>query len=324
MPDAFLKLENLLFSYDVDSQDTLIEVPHISFDQGQIHGLTGESGSGKTTLLKLIYGLLVPITGKVSFQGKQLMDPQEMLIRGYKQMALVQQDFELRPRYSVRQNVEESLRRYDQETKRNKTDELLELAGLQSFSKRRAMDLSGGQKQRLAIIRAIATKPEILLLDEPFSQMDLSNKKRLKQLISDLNKTHGTTIILTTHEVPEIISMADVISVIRNGKILSIDSPSNHYFNPQNEYIAKLFGEYNLVEPYNAHNYSLPSDDSKLFVRPNQIRLSDDGPFGASIVKKKFLGAYWRLEIKDLFEKKWVVYSFQDIQKEKTRFSIDY
>ena len=318
MSQVILRLENILFSYA--EGDPIVNVPSLDIKEGTIHGLAGASGGGKTTLLKILAGLFAPSTGKVLYQNERLPDPREMLIRGYKPMALVQQDFDLRPRYTVRQNVEEPLRRYARNTRTQKADDLLKLAGLEDFEGQLAMNLSGGQRQRLAIIRAVAAEPEVLLLDEPFSQMDLNNKQKLKELIIDLNKSEGTTILLTTHEVSEIMSMADIITVIRYGEVLGSDTPSKHYFKPKSEYIARLFGECNWMEPEESNRYlSLPSE-KRVLIRPNQIILSESG-ISALVAKSEFLGAYWRLEVKDQYEKIWLVYSCQGISKKEVFLS---
>lgn len=287
-----LKVESLSFAYD---QKPVLQNVGFELPKGSHMAIMGESGSGKSTLLKLIYGLLEPDTGKVIWNGKPVLGPRYQLIAGETSMKLVAQEPDLMPFVSVRENVEAHLSVFDTNTHKDRVDELLSLVGLNGFAKVRADRLSGGQKQRVALAKAIAQEPELLLLDEPFSNIDqfLKNNLRL-QFFSNL-KEKGITLVTASHDPEDVIPFADQLLVIKTGKMQVLDNPKTVFDKPKNKYIASLFGYCNelpisLFEPYRKLT-------GTVLIYPHEFRISPDLGIQAYVVNNHFKGAHYLIEV---------------------------
>src|SRR5690606_12524816 len=198
---------------------TFAGVQHIDrqIKAGDIVSIVGRSGSGKSTLLKLIYGLLAPDTGSVSFKGNLVPGPHEKLIPGHQSMKMVTQDLSLNTYAKVYDNIASMLPNTDLKAKREKTMEMMEFLRIDHLEQKRAVDLSGGEQQRVAIARAIITEPEVLLLDEPFSQIDPILKHELRDDIRRLSRYLGITIILVSHDPADGLSLADKMIILKKG-----------------------------------------------------------------------------------------------------------
>src|ERR1700744_358611 len=221
---------------------------NLAIQQGKITAIIGESGSGKSTLLRLMYGLLTPDTGTVNFKGERLWGPDEKLIPGHDAMKMVtQQTDDLNLYAKVWDNVAILIPNSHLRQKEEKTAQALELLNMAHLAEKRIVELSGGEKQRVALARAIITRPEVLLLDEPFNQVDTSFREDLQQDIRQIVKETGLTVIMVSHDPSEILSMADELIVMKDGSILESGNPVEVYQNPNNLYTASLLATCNII-----------------------------------------------------------------------------
>lgn len=236
--------------------------------------MVGKSGSGKTTLLKCIYGLEDLEQGEVLLEGKRVLGPSYNLIPGYEDMKLVSQDFYVLDNHSVEENIFDKLIGYPNEAKQKRAANLLKLLELQHLKNTRAKFLSSGQKQRVAIARALAIIPKVLLLDEPFSNLDkLLTEKLFSFIISEVRKKR-TSVILITHLAEEALKYADAIAVMDDGKILQSGEKWNVYYEPANRRLAGLLGDFNLLKAEDLEKKAGRKTASRLFLRPDKIRLT--------------------------------------------------
>ncbi len=251
----------------------------LSIEKGSFIAILGESGSGKSTLLKLIYGLLSPDSGEVSFNGQRIWGPEEKLIPGHDEMKMIAQDFNLNTYARVYDNISSMLSNTDLEAKKRKTLDMMELLRIDHLAERRAADLSGGEQQRVAIARALITEPEVLLLDEPFSQVDVVMRKQLRADLKRLSVQLGITMIMVSHDPFDGLSLADQLILIRNGKILQQGHPKEIIEKPKNAYVANLLAEANIIHPAQAKawlNLNL-TDTERLAIYPHEISIAKAG-----------------------------------------------
>lgn len=249
-------------------------VKQISFtiEKGQIVSIVGESGSGKSTLLKLIYGLLSPDSGSVSFKGKVILGPDEKLIPGHDSMRMVAQDFSLNTYAKVYDNIAGMLSNTNLQLKQEKTVQAMEFLKIDALSNKRVADLSGGEQQRVAIARAIITEPEVLLMDEPFSQVDSLLKNRLRDDVRRLSRELGITIILVSHDPADGLSLADELIILKNGQLLEKGAPEAVYNQPANLYTAQLLANCQIISGADGEKVGLKTKKKFLAIYPEWVR----------------------------------------------------
>ncbi|MGJ1285414.1 ABC transporter ATP-binding protein [Sphingobacterium spiritivorum] len=238
-----------------ENKEKIIAVDHVSFsvNEGEITSIIGESGSGKSTLLKLIYGLLEPQSGSIRYRGWLVPTRKDKLIPGHPAMKLVSQGFDDLNLYAkVWDNVASQLSNTNLQRKQDKTQEVLEKLKIAHLANQRIADLSGGEKQRVAISRALINEPEVLLMDEPFNQVDAAFRDNLQQDIKQIVKETGLTIILISHDPAEVLSLSDRLMVMKKGKIVDQGSPEELYYHPTHSYTAQLLAKSNLLSPEQA------------------------------------------------------------------------
>ena len=278
MPNTLIQLNHVSKSYSNNPNGGVRGI-NLRIQQGEFVAILGESGSGKSTLLKLIYGLLSPSEGEVLFQGQKILGPDEKLIPGHEHMKMIAQNFDLNTYAKVYENIASMLSNTDLEAKKLNTLAMMQALRIDHLAERRAVELSGGEQQRVAIARALITKPQVLLLDEPFSQVDVLMRKQLRADLKRLSKELGTTMILVSHDPFDGLSLADQILLLRHGRILQNDHPKNIIEHPANAYIASLLGEANIIHPSHAETWlglHLKSDEC-LAVYPYEISITDAG-----------------------------------------------
>ena len=176
--------------------------------------IVGESGSGKSTLLKLIYGLLAPDSGEVFFKAEHLNGPHEKLIPGHDSMKMLSQDFNLNLFAKVYENIESMLSNEDLQAKKHKANKMMEFLRIDHLATKKIVDLSGGEQQRVALARAIITEPEVLLLDEPFSQLDAVLKTQFRADLRRLSDELGITIIIVSHDPVDGLTLANQMLIL--------------------------------------------------------------------------------------------------------------
>jgi len=279
-----LNVANISFQYAPKKE----VLSNISFNlkEGQHLCVMGESGSGKSTLLKAIYGLLDLKKGSIYWKNQEVLGPAFHLVPGMSFFKYVAQDFDLMPYTSVAENIGKFLSRFYPEEKEQRTKELLEVIEMSSFANEKVKTLSGGQQQRVAIARALAKEPELILLDEPFGQIDNFKKNSLRRKLFSYLKEKNISCIVATHDGDDALSFADQMMVIKNKKVIAFDSPRNLYKSPPEHYVAALFDDVN----------ELYIDGERKLMYPHQIQTSKDSLHRVIVKKSFFKGSFWLIE----------------------------
>jgi len=244
---AIIELNNISKRYRSGDKFAVNDVS-FSLNKGEILALVGESGSGKTTLLRLIAGLEHPDSGTISLSGDVIVEGRKSLPANKRKTGMVFQDYALFPHLTIFENVAFGLKGYKKKEVQRRVFETIELTGLKEDVKKYPHELSGGQQQRVALARALAPRPELLLMDEPFSNLDTILRDQVREEVRQIIKSVGITAILVTHDTKDAFSTADKIAVMLEGRLLQIDTPNTLYDEPNSAYVAELFGKSNSVE----------------------------------------------------------------------------
>ncbi|MCC3217101.1 ABC transporter ATP-binding protein [Chryseobacterium sp. X308] len=300
-----LEINNLFFSHN--KENPLFQNLNLRFEENRIIALAGESGCGKSTLLNLIYGLLDWEKGEIIFNGAKLLGPKGNLVPGEPEMKFVAQNFDLMPYATVAENVGKFISNINLKQKKETVTELLEVVGLQEFANVLPKFLSGGQQQRVAIARALSVLPKLLILDEPFSNLDFPRKIELRERLFRYVKQHGVSLIISTHELQDIMPWLDQIVILQDGRLIQNDSPEETYRHPYNPYVAKLFGEVNIFSEAEAENFQL----TKFSYYPKEIKITETG-LEAEVLESRFAGNYYWNKLRAK-EKELVVYTDEKI-----------
>ena len=274
-----LSITNVSFQYNKRAVlNTVSAVVH----SGDCLAIVGESGSGKSTLLKLIFGQMDVDGGTISWKDQAILGPKNKLVVGHDFMKYVAQEFDLMPYTSVSENIGDHLSNFYPDEKKARVKELIEVVELEEFENTKVKFLSGGQKQRVALARAIAKRPEIILLDEPFSHIDNFKKQSLRRNLFAYLKINNIACVLATHDKNDVLSFADQMMVLHNGSVLVTESPSNIYSDPRHPLVAAFFDEYSSIdgEFYYAH----------------QITLVDNSPLKAVVKHSFYKGDHYLIE----------------------------
>ena len=301
-----LEVKNLYFNYQTDKP--LFQNLNLNVDEGQIIALVGESGCGKSTLLSLIYGLIDWQSGEILFEGQKLFGPKGNLVPGESQMKFVAQNYDLMPYGTVYDNVGKFISNINLKEKKEKVEELLDIVGLTEFAKVIPKNLSGGQQQRVAIARALAVLPKMLLLDEPFSNLDFSRKFELREKLFNYVKENNLSLMISTHDLEEVLPWADKIVVLQEGRLIQNDSPKETYEKPYNDYVAKLLGEVNIFTEAEQADLNL----AKTHYFPHQIKIVDNG-VEATVSDSRFAGSHYRNKLL-INGKSIIIYSHQFLE----------
>jgi ABC-type Fe3+/spermidine/putrescine transport system ATPase subunit len=279
----------------------MVSVKDIYFAQQPLEkiAIAGETGSGKTTLLKMIAGMIQPDAGTILIGQQRVLGPDEQLIAGHRSIAYLSQYFELRNNYWVHE-----LLQYANELTQADADAIYAICRIEHLLQRRTNQLSGGEKQRVALARLLTTSPKLLLLDEPFSNLDLGHKCIIKKVITDIAARLNISCIMTSHDAPDVLSWADMILVMRDGQIIQQGKPEQVYRQPVNEYCAALFGEYNLLSPLLATKFipvpAVEQKEKQALIRPENISIiaADSQGVFATVQNTAFCGSYHTLTVK--------------------------
>lgn len=278
-----LKVENISFSYQ---EKPTINSISFQLEKGRNLAVIGESGCGKSTLLKLIYGLYDLDEGKVFWKDIEVLGPKYHLIPGMDFMKYLAQDFDLMPFITVAENVGKYLSNIYAEKKKERIAELLEIVEMTEYANVKAKNLSGGQMQRVALARVLALEPEVLLLDEPFSHIDNFRKNSLRRKLFGYLKEREITTIFATHDSSDVLSFADELLVMKEGKIIEEGIPKIIYDNPKSKYVASLFGDVNEIE----------INGKAQFIYPHQLKVVEKSDLIVEVAKSYFLGSHYLIE----------------------------
>ncbi|WP_299001136.1 ABC transporter ATP-binding protein [uncultured Tenacibaculum sp.] len=300
-----LQVNNISFTYP--SKEKTLENINFTLQKGEHLCVMGESGCGKSTLLKIVYGLLDVDKGDLFWNDTQILGPEHHLVPGMEFFKYVAQDFDLMPFTSVSENIKKFLSRFYPKEAEERTQELLEVIEMTELANEKVKNLSGGQQQRVAIARALAKEPELLLLDEPFSQIDNFKKNSLRRRLFAYLKKKNIACIVATHDGNDALSFADNMMVIRNYQVIAYGSPSNLYQHPKEKYVASLFDDVNEISINN----------QTMLLYPNQLQIVDEpSNLKGTVVKSYFKGGYWLIEV--VYDNQSIFINHQENIEEKT------
>ena len=266
--------------------------------KGQKLAIAGETGSGKTTLLKMMAGLMEPTTGSVHFNGSRILMPSEQLIPGHPKIAFLSQHFELRNNYRV-----EELLDMARKIPAARANHIYQICRIEHLLSRKTNQISGGEKQRIVLAQLLTTEPALLLLDEPFSNLDKIHKQIMQDVISDIATHFDTTCVLVSHDAADLLPWANRMLLIKEGAIIRDDAPATIFYTPQNEYEAELLGACNCI---NVGFFSgvkaliaEANDNQQLFIRPSQLSLIKPTGIGfeGTIVGVAFCGSHYLITL---------------------------
>ena len=286
-----LQVQNISFSYD---SRRVIKQMNFTIQKGQNIAVIGESGCGKSTLLKLIYGLYDLDEGKIFWDETEVLGTKFNLVPGMSFMKYLSQDFDLMPYISVAENVGKYLSNVNIEKKQQRIQELLEIVEMSDFANVKAKYLSGGQQQRVALARVLALEPEVLLLDEPFSQIDNFRKNALRRNLFAYLKSRGITCIVATHDSTDSLSFAEETIVLQDGEVIAKANSLALYKNPPNKYIASLFGEVNELKL--SQFSEIEGEDETLLLYPHQLKITNNGALKAVVKQSYFKGSHYLIK----------------------------
>jgi iron(III) transport system ATP-binding protein len=264
-----LKLENITKKFD---KELVLDQVSFSIDDNELIALLGESGSGKSTLLRIIAGFEKPDDGKVFISEELVANNNVNRKPENRNVGFIFQEYALFPHLSVEQNIAFGLSKSNGNSK-ERIAHLLNIFELEEVKAKKPNKISGGQQQRVAIARALAVNPVLLLMDEPFSNLDQSLRLKIRKEIKKIKEEFKTPMLLVTHDPDDAMELADKIAILQDGKIVQFDTPINLYNNPLNQYVANLFGP----------NFKFQNR----FLRPEHIDLSGSD-FEGKIVKIEF------------------------------------
>ena len=275
-----LSITNVSYQYD---DRAVLKAVSAQAHSGECLAIVGESGSGKSTLLKLIFGQMDVDSGSISWKNQEILGPKNKLVVGHDFMKYVAQEFDLMPYTGVSENIGNYLSNFYPEEKKSRIKELIEVVELEGFENTKVQFLSGGQKQRVALARAIAKRPEIILLDEPFSHIDNFKKQSLRRNLFAYLKTNNITCVLATHDKNDVLSFADQMMVLHKGTVMRTDFPSAIYSNPKHPLIAAFFGEYSTIDGDLYYSHQIVLTDKK-------------SPLKAVVKHSFYMGHYYLIE----------------------------
>lgn len=286
-------------------EQLIIENLSFNLEAGEIGCLLGASGCGKTTALRAIAGFEPVREGRISVGDREVSKPGYTVPPQERRVGMVFQDYALFPHLTAAQNIAFGLRHLDRTARHKRVSDMLDLVGLGHVAGQHPHQLSGGQQQRVAVARALAPDPAVLLMDEPFSNLDVELRERLSLEVRSILKEAGTTALIVTHDQSEAFALADRIGLMREGKIEQWDTPYNLYHRPASRYVARFIGQGVLV-PGRVTDVDcihiplgclpprspLPLDtDVDVLLRPDDVVHDSESPLNARVVAKSFRGA---------------------------------
>jgi iron(III) transport system ATP-binding protein len=291
--------------------ERVIEGLSLSVHEGEILTLLGPSGCGKTTTLRLIAGLERPDAGRVELQDSTVAGPETFVAPENRGIGVVFQEFALFPHLTAAENVAFGLEEWDAEARERRVEELLDLVGLTAQREAYPDELSGGQQQRVALARSLAPEPEVLLLDEPFSNLDVDLRVEMREEVRHIIKETGVTAISVTHDQEEALSISDRVAVMNDGRIEQVGDPEGVFQQPESRFVAGFLGHASFLPGF-VHGGEVTTglgpierdrisglagtyDRTRIdvLVRPDDIRavpVDDDEAADGRVVSRRYLG----------------------------------
>ena len=311
-----IAIENLGFTYPRAKTAALKDFS-LAVPEGSVAVVAGESGSGKTTLLRLIAGFLLPDSGTIAIGERRVSDTKSIVAPEDRAVGVVFQDFALFPHLTVEQNVEFGIRRLGRRARGARVAECLDLLGIGDLAQRYPHELSGGQAQRTALARTLAPSPRVIVMDEPFNNLNVALRHELVPLVGHVLRSTGTTAVVVTHDPHEAFELADQMALLKDGRLEQIGTARELYEEPATRYVAHFFGPVNELDPAGVLARSLTAavagqrgagddpvplpktQEGSLVLRPEQIALVDEGAgqVDASVEAVRFAGEHLVVEL---------------------------
>ena len=276
----YLNIQKLVKYYNKDNP--IIKELDFSVKKGEFVSFIGESGSGKTTFLKCLAGLEKINSGKITLNNKILNDKDIFIKPHLRKIGFIFQDYPLFPHLNTLDNIKINLK----ESYYTNLDYFIDLMGLSNLLKRFPHELSGGEQQRVSIARALVREPDLLLMDEPFSNLDFAIKSKIQNEIYNILKKTNTTTILVTHDIKDTFDISDKLLVFKAGIVQQFDNPEEMYCNPANCYCAKMLGELNQIQ----------IENKEFYIRPEKIKIVKDSKYKVKVEKISFVGKEYKIE----------------------------
>lgn len=297
---SLLNISNLSKKYSDKADSAGLKSVSFSVRRNEITAIIGKSGSGKSTLLRLIYGLQEPDSGEIRFDGWRVLGPKEKLIPGHEKMRMVSQHFDdLNTFANVYDNVASRLSNEDLEAKESRTLQILKSLRIDHLRNQRLADLSGGEKQRVSIARALITQPEMLLMDEPFNQVDAAFRDQLQRDLKQIVDETGLTVILVSHDPSEVLGLAHQLVILKDGNLVGIGDPVSLYNNSPSRYIARMLAKSNILKANQIKHLGIKTEDECFAIHPEWLKVeaNENGNFEVDVVL--FRGFYEELVIRN-------------------------